>query len=161
MTNLTCSKSPHLQNISENCLIFPNDTICFPSQFASIGDITGVWCFANAIVGSTGNLLTMIAIPYAAKRRKFNLHRNWITTIFVINLAFADFLYCTVNLPLYALNYLNQGWFWGKNLCQISTAFRYVNAFADWMSVAMIAVSRCLTLTRPTLGDISATFVDY
>ena len=41
----------------------------------------------------------------------------------------------------------------GKNLCNITTAFRYINAFADWMSVAMIAVSRCLTLTKPELGQ--------
>ena len=27
-------------------------------------------------------------------------------------------------------------------LCYISTAFRYVNAFADWMSLGMIALSR-------------------
>jgi hypothetical protein len=27
-------------------------------------------------------------------------------------------------------------------LCFLTTAFRYVNAFADWMSLGMIALSR-------------------
>lgn len=84
---------------------------------------------------------------------RFNLHRNWSTTIFIINLAVADFLYCILNLPFYALNYFYHGWFWGKTLCITTTGFRYINAFADWMCVAMIAVSRFLTLTSPALAQ--------
>ena len=84
---------------------------------------------------------------------RFNLHLHWTTTIFILNLAFADSLYCAINLPLYAMQYLKQRWTWGPDLCYITTAFRYINAFADWMSVAMIAVSRCVSLTRPELGE--------
>ena len=68
-------------------------------------------------------------------------------------MAFADSLYCAINLPLYAMQYLKMRWIWGPDLCYITTAFRYVNAFADWMSVAMIAVSRCISLTRPELAE--------
>ena len=84
---------------------------------------------------------------------RFNLHLHWTTTIFILNLAFADSLYCAINLPLYAMQYLKMRWIWGPDLCYITTAFRYVNAFADWMSVAMIAVSRCISLTRPELAE--------
>ena len=59
----------------------------------------------NSILGFSGNLLTILAIPYAAKKKKFNLHRNWPLTIFILNLAIADFLYSSINLPLYALQY--------------------------------------------------------
>ena len=38
-------------------------------------------------------------------------------------------------------------------MCQITAAFRYINAFADWTSVAMIAVGRCITLIKPELGQ--------
>ena len=48
---------------------------------------------------------------------RFNLHLHWTTTIFILNLALADFLYCVVNLPLYALQYLHQRWIWGPTLC--------------------------------------------
>ena len=84
---------------------------------------------------------------------RFNLHLHWTTTIFILNLAFADSLYCAINLPLYAMQYLKMRWIWGPDLCYVTTAFRYVNAFADWMSVAMIAVSRCISLTRPELAE--------
>ena len=84
---------------------------------------------------------------------RFNLHLHWTTTIFILNLAFADSLYCAINLPLYAMQYLKKRWIWGSDLCYITTAFRYINAFADWMSVAMIAVSRCISLVRPELAE--------
>ena len=35
----------------------------------------------------------------------------------------------------------------------MTSAFRYVNAFADWMSLGMIALSRCVSLTKPDLGE--------
>ena len=34
-----------------------------------------------------------------------------------------------------------------------TSAFRYINAFADWMCVALIAVSRCISLSKPDLGE--------
>ncbi len=85
-------------------------------------------------------------------RFRFNLHKGWTTTIFILNLAFADMLYCIVNLPFYAMTYLKYGWFWGSFLCKASTGIRYITAFADWMSLGMVAVSRCLCLTKPDLS---------
>ena len=43
--------------------------------------------------------------------------------------------------------------FSGETLCFVTSAFRYVNAFADWMSLGMIALSRCVSLTKPDLGE--------
>lgn len=85
--------------------------------------------------------------------KRFNLHLHWTTTIFILNLAFADLLYCAINLPLYAVQYLQQRWIFGPTVCYLTTAFRYINAFADWMCVAMIAVSRCITMAKPDLGE--------
>jgi len=39
-------------------------------------------------------------------------------------------------------------------LCYLSTAFRYVNAFADWMSLGMIALSRSVIFSE-NLGQVS------
>ncbi len=36
----------------------------------TFGTIAGIWCILNSIVGFSGNLLTMLAIPYAAKHKK-------------------------------------------------------------------------------------------
>ena len=81
---------------------------------------------------------------------RFNLHKvSRSNTVFILNLAFWDFLYCGINLPFYSLQYLHQSWDWGLTLCIVYSNIRYINAFADWMSVALIAASRCITVTKP------------
>ena len=37
---------------------------------------------------------------------RFDLHLQGLTMTFVINLAFCDFLYCSVHLPIYAVSYI-------------------------------------------------------
>ena len=71
---------------------------------------------------------------------RFNLHMHWTTTIFIISLALADLLYCSIHLPLYAMQFLTHRWILGETLCFAFSAFRYINAFADWMSVGMCTV---------------------
>ena len=65
-------------SMSENCLntsinYFAN---CFPYNDKNgvvVATIAGILCTINAIVGSFGNLLTMLAIPYAANKNKYVL----------------------------------------------------------------------------------------
>ena len=61
-------------------------------------------CIIVAIVGAVGNLLTLLAIPWAQRKKLpgFNIAPSKYTTIFIVNLAFADFLYCVINLPMYS-----------------------------------------------------------
>ena len=110
----SCNDTKYIAILSEICLEYPQHSQCFPQEMQNISIPAGIWCIVNAILGFSGNLLTILAIPYAAKRQKFNLHRNWPLTIFILNLAVADFLYSSINLPLYALQYFNKGWFLGK-----------------------------------------------
>ena len=58
-----------------------------------------------AFVGALGNLLTLLAVPWAQSNKilGFNKPPAKHTTIFIINLAFADFLYCVTNLPMYSI----------------------------------------------------------
>ena len=65
---------------------------------------------------------------------RFNLHLHWTTTIFILNLALADFLYCVVNLPLYALQYLHQRWIWGPTLCYVTAGKSYFIYFSWFKS---------------------------
>ena len=45
----------------------------------------------------------------------------------------------------------------GKALCKVNAVFRYVNAFSDWMSLGLIAFSRCLNLTHPQVMETVST----
>ena len=63
-------------------------------------------CILVAIFGASGNLLTLLAIPWAQKKKILGFDKtpaSKYTTIFILNLAFADFLYCVTNLPMYSL----------------------------------------------------------
>ena len=81
---------------------------------------------------------------------RYGLERGWRTnTVFILHLAFAELVYCTFNLPSYAATYLSRGWPFGYTLCGISSAFIHMTAYADWISLGLIALSRCLNLTKP------------
>ena len=48
-----------------------NETLdCFPNYSKWNVILSGILSLSNAIIGFTGNLLTLLAIPFAAKRKK-------------------------------------------------------------------------------------------
>ena len=126
--------------------------------------ISGIWCIINSIFGIFGNSLTLISIPYAAKRKSFGLHRNWNTmNLFILNLAFVDLLYCLINLPTYAVQRLRREFPFGLTLSHIFPAYTNMNAFASWMSTGLVAMSRCLSICFPNAWKrfCSRTWVVY
>ena len=67
---LTCQGD--FLNISDICLKHPDKfpENCFPKELNELSIAVGIWCTINAIIGFLGNLLTILAIPYAAKKNK-------------------------------------------------------------------------------------------
>jgi len=112
----------------------------------------GFVCIAVAVIGTLGNLLTLTAIPWAQRNKILGFNQS---TIFILNLAFADFLYCIFNLPVYAITYLD-GLPFDPNSwqCKAFAAFRNYNAFVAWMSLGFVAVSRYVSLVHPEIGKI-------
>ena len=55
-------------NYLANCFPYNND-----ENSLVVATTAGILCTINAIVGSFGNLLTMLAIPYAANKNKYGL----------------------------------------------------------------------------------------
>ena len=72
-------------------------------------------CIIMAVTGALGNLLTILAIPWAQKNKKlgFDKYPLKFMTPVLLNLAFADFMYCVVNLPLCGVTVSKLG-------CQVS-----------------------------------------
>ena len=78
----------------------------------------GIWCILVSVAGIFGNLLTLLALPYAKKKRLHRLHENWNTsTVFILNLATADLIFCIICLPTYWIPYLTHGWEYGNMPC--------------------------------------------
>ncbi|XP_076066383.1 protein trapped in endoderm-1-like [Oratosquilla oratoria] len=101
-----------------------------------------------AILGFFGNGLTILALPFARSLRNA-------ATAFVVNLAVSEMLFCATILPASAahLLYLAQGQqLFTKDsdkLCNAFVFLRYVTIQAELMSIAGIAVNRCVLIASP------------
>ena len=85
---------------------------------------------------------------------RFNLHKSWSTTAFILNLAFGDLLYCILNFSHWVMLSIHKKWDFGKPLCKIIPVFLNANVCSCFMSVAMIAISRLIMINnigKPTL----------
>ena len=49
---------------------------------------------------------------------------------------------------MYVLHYFHHTWDWGFLLCYISASFRYITSYAEWMGIALVAISRYVLVTR-------------
>ena len=67
----TCNDSLLFQNWSDFCLTNSNDfkDKCFPLDH-EVMFAEGIWVIINAMIGVTGNLLTILAIPLAARNNQ-------------------------------------------------------------------------------------------
>ena len=70
---------------------------------------------------------------------------------FIINLAICDLMYCSIQLPVYAVQNLGQGPFLSDTLCIGCAILRNINVLATYMFMGMIASSRCLSLAKITI----------
>ena len=85
---------------------------------------------------------------------RFGLQDCWSINKYILNLAIADFLYCTFNMPVLALQYLYHGWYRSKSLCLFFGSLLVVITYAEWMFLAIIALKKCVHLIKPRLGDL-------
>ena len=82
---------------------------------------------------------------------RFDLHLQGLTMTFVINLAFCDFLYCSLHLPIYAVQNIYEKPMLQQEMCAITAIFRNIVMYADYMSIGMIALSRLIKITKKCL----------
>ena len=111
---------------------------------------------ANILIGVGGNLLTLLSIPYARRRRLFGFRTSSqdSTSLYILHLAFCDFLFCLVVVPLYALHYVFRGWPLGETICVASVAIRWAVIIVNNLLLSLIAFSRFILLKRPTIGKM-------
>ncbi len=118
---------------------------CYP--LAESGSVAAaVWCMANAVIGFSGNLLTLLAIPAARRRKKFGFHDADYALPSILNLALADMLYCAINLPMYSAQFFpgHQWQLGGQLLCSATAAFRYWNKQVFFWIVTLVGLHELL-----------------
>ena len=65
-----CNDTNYVEVWSDNCLNVAFLDACYPSKQYEFKFALGIWCVILGLIGFVGNLLTIIAIPYAAKKKK-------------------------------------------------------------------------------------------
>ena len=92
-----------------------------------------------------GNLQNIALAKLSAFCFRFNLHKTLATTVWILNLAFADLLYCLFYLSIFVVT---PSWIFGGTSCRFF-AFFYTSAkLTAWMSVAMVAFNRCVMVSN-------------
>ena len=65
-----CNDTNDLKVWSTYCLNIAFLEPCYyPSKHYGFNFVTGIWCVISGLIGFVGNLLTIFAIPYAAKKK--------------------------------------------------------------------------------------------
>ena len=86
---------------------------------------------------------------------RYGLERNYnSTTVFTLHLAFIDLCFCLICMPQYTFAYLNNHWPFGELVCEWSGPIIFLVTFVDWICLGFIALSRCLSMTRPKMWNI-------
>ena len=132
------------------------NTRCFPTyqENLELRRITGVWCMLTFILGILGNVLTLVAIPYAKWKHRYEFHRTfWTTDVWILHLALCDLLFCIVGAPHYFIPYLGfrylQGFGW-DTVCKVSFVIEVFTIRNDWLLVSFIAMTRAINVRNPT-----------
>ena len=68
--SLICNDTNIVEVWSDYCLNVVFLGACYPSKRYEFKFALGIWCVILGLIGFFGNLLTILAIPYAAKKKK-------------------------------------------------------------------------------------------
>ncbi|XP_043096942.1 G-protein coupled receptor 84 [Puntigrus tetrazona] len=98
---------------------------------------------AVTIVGTIGNILTVLAFATdASLRTRFN--------VLIVNLAFADILYCTILQPVSVDSYLHLHWRGGATWCRMFGFLLFLSNSVSIITLCLIAMSRYLVVAHRT-----------
>ena len=107
----------------------------------------------NMIFGVTGNLLTLLSVPWACKRELFGFkHSDNSDILYVLNLALTDLLFCLVAIPTYTTHYIFKGWPFSSIMCTAAVYMRWSIVSLNQWSLTLIALSRFTVIKYPTIG---------
>ncbi|XP_066980057.1 2-oxoglutarate receptor 1-like [Macrobrachium rosenbergii] len=131
--------------------------------------VSQVWACIVATVGISGNILTigiiiwqmtfwrkgcitrtrsLPAVISRAKRTPLIPKEGY--TLLLLNLSVCDLLYCGINLPVtvYTYSYAFTEETPSTSFCSVAAFLRYTIALMEWLSLALIALQRCVDLRR-------------
>lgn len=114
---------------------------CYNPSVVNYRYFAASWGIVVTIVGTIGNLLTVVAFASDKKlQTKFNF--------LIVNLTFADLLYCSFLQPFSVDAYIHLHWRSGENFCRVFGLLLFVSNAVSILTLCLIAVSRYLLINN-------------
>ncbi|XP_075055336.1 G-protein coupled receptor 84 isoform X1 [Mixophyes fleayi] len=138
--NCCCKKTSATMNDSDS------NFSCYHPSVVDYRYFAVTWGIIVSIVGTVGNVLTVIAYALDKKlQTRFNL--------LIINLTLADILYCTFLQPFSVDSYLHLYWRSGGTFCRVFGMLLFVSNSVSILNLCLIAVSRYILIFNNKLFD--------
>ena len=113
-----------------------------PYKFVSSNIPFAIWGIWNMILGMFGNFMTLIAIPIAMRRKRYGLQHNWYSsTIFIVHLAFYDFLFCVFGMQEQIRENVGAAVYVGSAYCKLSFKIVPLIVQGSWYALACVAIA--------------------
>ncbi|KAJ1159731.1 hypothetical protein NDU88_000236 [Pleurodeles waltl] len=126
---------------------YTNDSFsCYDPSIVNYRYVSVTWGIIVTLVGTVGNILTVLAFALDKKlQTRFN--------ILIVNLTFADLLYCALLQPFSVDSYLHLYWRSGATFCRVFGMLLFVSNSVSILTLCLIAVSRYLLIANSKLFD--------
>uniref|UniRef100_A0A8C5M847 G-protein coupled receptors family 1 profile domain-containing protein n=1 Tax=Leptobrachium leishanense TaxID=445787 RepID=A0A8C5M847_9ANUR len=119
---------------------------CYDPSIVEYRYVGATWGMIVSIVGTVGNVLTVLAYLLDKKlQTRFNL--------LIINLTVADILYCSFLQPFSIDAYLHLYWRSGATFCRVFGMLLFVSNSVSILNLCLIAVSRYILISNQKLFD--------
>ena len=151
-----CNESSIIE-YSSLCLGNDPPEDCYPKVKSTVVMALNVsFQTANILFGVGGNLLTLLAIPYARRRRCFGFKSSSddSTNLYILHLAFCNLLFCLIVIPLFTLHFVFRGWPLGNTICLASVVMRWGAIIINNLLLSLIAFSRLVIIKSPSIGKM-------
>ena len=102
------------------------------------------------LLGVSGNLLVIIIFGRKKKKRTY--------TIFILSLAFADFMVCSVTLPFEIYEIRNTFTFYSVYTCKIFRTYNYLFVFWSTVILIFLSIDRYRRVCQPIKVQFSQKF---
>ena len=122
------------------------------AEFSNIDtklDISALIVLLIVVIGVIGNLLTLIAFPFAKRRKKYDFHKSWISNyVFIWQLAVIDFLGSANMTMIYILFVFDPMAINHPFTCISLITVRDILVLAESGAIALIAIVRMIGITK-------------
>ena len=113
----------------------------------AVRQVSGLWLLLVGIIGIFGNVVTLSTIPYAARKRRYGLDKNYYTTtIFILHLAFIDLMHSILIVVPLGILYSSSSSPFGKYGCKLIIYGGVTTLVASMLAISLVALSRCLDM---------------